>query len=57
MTWVLLLGLLGGAVCAYALSPLTTLADHTPCSNSTTEMFSLCTGGHGNDSTMTSLMV
>ncbi len=50
MTWVLLIGLLLGAVCAYALTPLTTIQEHQFChgNSSNTEFFDLC-DRYGND--------
>ena len=45
MTWVLLFALTLGSVLAYALTPLTNLAEHTQCSN-TTMVFTTCS--HGN---------
>ena len=45
MTWVLLFALTLGSVLAYALTPLTNLAEHTQCSN-TTLAFTSCS--HGN---------
>lgn len=42
MTWVLFVGLFMGAVCAYALTPLTTIGDHIDCMNSTMLFFDLC---------------
>lgn len=48
MTWSLLLGLLLGAVVAYALTPLTNIQELVLCTNSTTtQYFNLC--GHEND--------
>ena len=41
MVWVLLAGLLTGALCAYALTPLTTLQDDIS-TNVTIKMFDLC---------------
>ena len=46
MVWVLLLALTLGSVLAYALTPLTKLADHTVCNGNNTLAF-ICNHGNG----------
>ena len=53
MTWVLLLALMLGSVLAYALTPLTNLADHVECDSNNTLAF-ICNHGNATLKTMTS---
>ena len=42
MTYSLLTGLMLGSVLAYSLTPLTSIASHSPCSSNVTQLFNSC---------------